>query len=222
MKSNTLLFTIIWLSIVGFGCSTLAPNANTNSNMGMNRNASNMPMNSNGMQGMNNGKMDHSMMQSSPNAASAPYDLQFLDTMTAHHQGAVEMAGPCAAKAEHAEIKTLCANIISSQQKEIADMKAWRDKWFAGSALALNMEMMGMNDSMKGMDMKMIGSLSGNEFDLAFIKQMIPHHEGAVGMAKEALQKSTKEEIKKLAAAIIKAQESEIKQMKGWQTAWSK
>jgi len=166
--------------------------------------------------------MDHSMMQSSPNAASAPYDLQFLDTMTAHHQGAVEMAGPCAAKAEHAEIKTLCANIISSQQKEIADMKAWRDKWFAGSALALNMEMMGMNDSMKGMDMKMIGSLSGNEFDLAFIKQMIPHHEGAVGMAKEALQKSTKEEIKKLAAAIIKAQESEIKQMKGWQTAWSK
>lgn len=166
--------------------------------------------------------MDHSAMQSSPNAATAPYDLQFLDTMTAHHQAAVEMAGPCAAKAQHAELKTLCANIISSQQKEIADMKAWREKWFTGAAPAINMQMAGMNDSMKGMDMKKLGSLSGNDFDLEFIKQMTAHHEGAVTMAKEALQRSTKEEIKTLAAAIIKAQEEEIKQMKEWQTAWSK
>lgn len=86
----------------------------------------------------------------------------------------------------------------------------------------MNMEMMGMNNSMKAMDMKMLGTLSGNDFDLAFIKQMIPHHEGAVAMAKEALQKSTKPEIKTLAGAIIKAQEAEVKQMKGWQTAWSK
>lgn len=160
------------------------------------------------------------MMESSPNAASAPYDLQFLDTMIAHHRGAVDMAGPCSARAQHAEVKTLCANIISSQQKEIADMKAWRDKWFAGKEPAMNMEMMGMNDSMKSMDMKMLSSLSGNDFDLAFIKHMIPHHEGAVKMAKDALQKSTKDEIKTLANAIIKAQESEVRQMKEWQTAW--
>ena len=178
-----------------------------------------MPMNRNGMS--SNG-MDHSMMQSSSNVASAPYDLQFIDTMVAHHQGAVEMAGPAATRAQHAEIKTLAANIISSQQKEIAEMKALREKWFAGAAPAINMEMRGMKDSMKGMDMKALSSMSGNEFDLAFIKQMIPHHEGAILMAKEALQKSTKDEIKSLATAIIKAQEAEIKQMKDWQTAWSK
>ena len=142
--------------------------------------------------------------------------------MIAHHRGAIDMAGPCATKAQHTEVKTLCANIISSQQKEIADMKSWRDKWFPGAAPAMNMEMMGMNDSMKGMDIKILGGLSGNDFDLAFIKQMIPHHEGAVVMANEALQKSTKPEIKTLAAAIIKAQEAEINQMKQWQTAWSK
>jgi uncharacterized protein (DUF305 family) len=220
MRSNILLLTIIVLSIVGFGCSTPTPNAN--GNMGMNRNSANMPMNSNGMHGMNSGEMNRSRMQNSQNAASAPFDLQFLDTMIAHHQGAVEMSGPCAARAQHVEVKTLCANIISSQQTEIADMRAWRDKWFGGAAPALNMEMMGMNDSMKGMDMKMLGSLSGNEFDLAFIKQMISHHEGGVAMAKEALKRSTKDEIKTLAAAIIKAQESEIKQMKEWQTAWSR
>ncbi|HVF47275.1 MAG TPA: DUF305 domain-containing protein [Pyrinomonadaceae bacterium] len=165
--------------------------------------------------------MDHSAMKSSPNAANAPYDLQFLDTMSAHHEAAVEMARPAAAKALHAEIKTLAANIISSQQKEIAEMKTWREQWFAGAAPAVNMEMPGMNDSMKGMDMKRLGALTGNAFDLEFIKQMIPHHEGAVAMSREARQKSTKEEVKTLANAIIKAQETEINQMKEWQNAWS-
>jgi uncharacterized protein (DUF305 family) len=39
-------------------------------------------------------------------------------------------------------------------------------------------------------------------------------------MGKDALQKSQRPEIKKLAAEIIKAQETEIKQMKQWRKAW--
>jgi uncharacterized protein (DUF305 family) len=35
---------------------------------------------------------DHAAMVSSPGAAEAPYDLQFIDTMIAHHQGAIDMA----------------------------------------------------------------------------------------------------------------------------------
>lgn len=218
MKTNILLIMAVAVAALAVGCNMQTKTTNDNALAGMNHNTD-MPMNHSSM---NSNEMDHSMMQSSPNAASAPYDLQFLDTMIAHHRGAVDMAGPCSTKAQHAEVKTLCANIISSQQKEIADMKAWRDKWFPGAAPAMNMDMMGMNDSMKGMDMKMLGGLGGNDFDLAFIKQMIPHHEGAVVMAKEALQKSTKDEIKTLANAIIKAQEAEITRMKVWQTAWSK
>ena len=87
---------------------------------------------------------------------------------------------------------------------------------------AMNMEMAGMNDSMKGMDIEKLGALSGNDFDLEFIEQMTAHHEGAVTMANEALQRSSKEEIKTLASAIIRAQEDEIKQMKQWQAAWKK
>jgi uncharacterized protein (DUF305 family) len=58
------------------------------------------------------------------------------------------------------------------------------------------------------------------EFDLRFIDSMIPHHEGAVVMAKEVLQKSQRPELKKLAEDIIKAQAKEISQMKQWRTAW--
>ncbi|MBV9217328.1 MAG: DUF305 domain-containing protein [Acidobacteria bacterium] len=196
---------------VGHGCGS-APANNTS----MDHNS--MPgMDHNSMPGMN-----HSSMQSSPNAASAAYDLQFLDTMIAHHQGAVDMAGPCSTKAQHAELKTLCSNIISSQTKEITDMRSWRDKWFPGAAPAINMQLAGMEDSMKGMDMAKLSSLTGSSYDLEFINEMIPHHDGAVIMAGIALRQTAHTEIKDLAANIIRAQQMEIGQMKNWQKAWNK
>jgi len=49
---------------------------------------------------------------------------------------------------------------------------------------------------------------------------MIPHHEAAVVIAKDALQKSQRPEIKNLAQEIIKAQDTEINQMKQWRKTW--
>ncbi|HEX8251156.1 MAG TPA: DUF305 domain-containing protein [Pyrinomonadaceae bacterium] len=231
MKTKFLILFLVIVAATGLACNSQNQFGNNsalnhNSHAGTNHNtattatAANVPMNH---QDMNHGSaMNHSEMQSSPGAASAPYDLQFLDTMIAHHQGAVEMSKPVEAKAGRAELKTLAKNIIADQEKEIAQMKKWREEWFAALPPAINMEMAGMQDSMKGMDMKKLESLKGNEFDLEFINQMTPHHGGAVIMAKEALRKSQKEEIKTLANAIIKAQEAEIKQMKDWQASWSK
>lgn len=212
MKNKIFLLATLSFGLISAGCATQNKATNNDPHAGMNHNT---------MQ-MDHSNMDHSTMQSSPNASTAPYDLQFLDTMMAHHQGAVDMAGSCGAKAQHAELKTLCTSIISSQQKEIADMKAWREKWFAGAAPAINMEMAGMSDSMKGMDMKALGTLTGNDFDLEFIRQMTPHHKGAVTMSEEAAQKLSKNEIKTLASEIIKAQQTEISQMAQWQGAWKK
>ncbi len=203
-------------------CNQTASNGNSAMNHGGMSNGSSNSMNHNSMpMNSNMSGMDHNSMQSSPNAASAPYDLQFIDTMTAHHKSAIDMAKLAATNTDNAELKKFAERIIADQNKEIGQMKDWREKWFSGKAPAMNMEMPGMMDSMK-MDMSKLSNSKGKTFDLAFVEMMTSHHNGAVTMAKEALTKAERPEIKTLANAIIKAQEAEVKMMNEWKEKWSK
>jgi uncharacterized protein (DUF305 family) len=163
---------------------------------------------------------DHSEMQSSPNASSAPLDLQFIDTMIVHHRGAVEMAMLAETRSDHRDLKALAADIVDAQEREIARMSKWRDELFAEKPTALNMQMPGMSHGMNGMDIKKLASLKDREFDIEFVRQMIPHHEGAVEMANHLRAQDSPAELKELAADIIAAQESEISQMRTWLAAW--
>ncbi len=71
---------------------------------------------------------------------------------------------------------------------------------------------MTMNDMVKMMDGK-----TGRALEKEFITGMIPHHQGAVDMAKRLLADSTvSPELKNFANQIISAQEGEIKMMNEW------
>lgn len=72
-----------------------------------------------------------------------------------------------------------------------------------------------MGDMMAGLSGK-----TGDDFDKAFLAEMIVHHEGAVDMAEAVLRDAKHQEIKDMADAIISAQTTEITQMQGWQKAW--
>jgi uncharacterized protein (DUF305 family) len=76
-----------------------------------------------------------------------------------------------------------------------------------------------ISDTMSDMTASLQGK-TGDDFDRAFISEMITHHEGAVDMAELALQNAGHSEIKQLAQNIISAQTAEIANMRGWQASW--
>ena len=64
------------------------------------------------------------------------------------------------------------------------------------------------------------GSMMSQNIDQHFIVQMIPHHEGAIEMAKIAYYRSKRPEIQSLAFGIMEAQQKEIDDMRTWYEAW--
>jgi uncharacterized protein (DUF305 family) len=158
------------------------------------------------MAGMDHGGMNHGAM-----ANDAPYDAAFIDSMIVHHEGAILMARDARQNAERQEIKDLAQSIISAQEAEIARMQEWRSAWYPDLAATGGMTM----------DVgPMMVAPGAAPFEQRFIEAMIPHHEGAIAMARDALQNAERQEIKDLAQQIITDQEAEIAQMRQWLRAW--
>lgn len=62
--------------------------------------------------------------------------------------------------------------------------------------------------------------LSGQEFDVAFMQMMIPHHQAAIAMAELVPDRTEQDDLAELAESIIKAQTDEIDEMTDWLASW--
>jgi uncharacterized protein (DUF305 family) len=174
--------------------------------------------------GMKHGEMTHNM---DVGPADANYDLRFIDSMIPHHQGALVMAKEVLAKSTRPELIKLAKNIITDQQKEIAQMQKWRKQWYPNQSntpvmwhAAMNHEMAMTAEHKQMMQMSMSLGKADAQFDRRFLDAMIPHHQGAVTMGKDSLQKSQHPELKQLARNIILSQQKEIDMMTQWRNKW--
>ncbi len=159
------------------------------------------------------GSDDRSTSASSGNGV----DLAFAGEMIPHHTSAIAMAEIALQRTSRPEIKTLAGSIISSQSTEISTLKSAqaalvKDKVSKGD--------LGIAAHEMGMDMDEAGLRTAEPFDRAFIDMMIPHHQGAIRMARVELTKGSSSTLKELAQQIIDAQAKEIGQMNSWRTSW--
>lgn len=168
------------------------------------------------------GCADSTDAESEANAA----EQAFLATMVPHHESAVAMAEVAARRASHRPLRELARAIVDEQQSEIAAM-AHMHMRLTGEVLRPNpdtYQQLGLSAEQAGMmhdGREAVAELNGAKaFDRAFIDAMVPHHQGAIRMARAVLAETNDEELRRLAGRIERAQAREIEDMNRWRAAW--
>lgn len=152
---------------------------------------------------------------SSASTLGNPADRAFVAAMVPHHQMAIKMAKMAEDSAEHSEIKALAGDIIEAQQSEISKLEATDAKL---ARAGIEKGDLGVPES--GMDMKMADLENADPFDKTFIDMMVPHHKGAITMARAELSKGKNPTLRRMAEAIISAQQGEVNRMRKWRKQW--
>ncbi len=147
-------------------------------------------------------------------------DGAFIVEMTPHHESAIEMAKVAEKSAEHPEVKQLAAAIISTQAEEIAQLSKIHTRLFGLPVSEGKHGTLGLGEHQMGMGGDMTMLESEKPFDRAFIDMMVPHHQGAIRMARVELESGDDEELMGLAQAIVDAQSREIEEMNSWREDW--
>ena len=145
-------------------------------------------------------------------------DTAFAKGMLGHHRGAVDMAKIELKYGNNEAMQELAQEIMATQQAEIDIM----NKWLASHPDAANPQpntqamQQAYTKSMDTMHGDMMLGIADPLPDMAFARGMLPHHMGAVDMAKIQLKYGTDKEMRKLAQDIINAQQPEIERMQNW------
>src|SRR5919199_2072463 len=144
----------------------------------------------------------------------------FARDMMVHHAQAVEMAEIVRGKTESEDVGTLAPDIALTQQAQIGQMQGWLQVGGlspTGSEPAMSWMGEPTNGLMPGMatpeDIQQLRDASSEEADVLFLQLMIPHHQAALQMTDDILNRTDRPEVETLSKAISASQQSEIENM---------
>ncbi|MFC4979309.1 DUF305 domain-containing protein [Streptomyces atroolivaceus] len=154
-----------------------------------------------------------------PTESSA--DVGFARDMSVHHQQAVEMAFLVRDRTEDEDVRRLAYDIINTQANQRGMMLGWLEVWDRPkSSDRPPMEWMGHpvtpsdGSLMPGMatdtELDRLRAAEGRSAEVLFLRLMTVHHRAGADMAQAAAGSAGTDEIRGLAAGMVRAQESEI------------
>ncbi|MFF3626913.1 DUF305 domain-containing protein [Streptomyces sp. NPDC002164] len=154
--------------------------------------------------------------------AETSADVGFARDMSIHHQQAVEMSFIVRDRTSDVEVRRLAYDIINTQANQRGMMLGWLEMWGRPkSSGAPAMTWMGHTFTPRGDGSLMPGMATDTELDalqkaedrdaeVLYLKLMTAHHRSGAEMARAAADAAGTEEIKNLAAGMVRGQQSEI------------
>ena len=172
------------------------------------------------MAGMDHGEMDHDTPMA--DMGQVEFDLMYIDMMVPHHESIIALAEVAVNELSDPRLVAIAEDIIATQSVENEQMHQLREAWYPGAepvSMDQMMTMPGMGDDMAAMDQQMSAEWQVQAFcaaedkDLAFIEQVIPHHQMAIDTSQAALEHAVHPELVTIAEDVMAAQEAEIAEL---------
>jgi len=158
-------------------------------------------------------------------------DAGFSRDMARHHLQGVEMANLALERSADPAVRGLAFDISATQTNQAGRMQGWLSlwglqptggdpmAWMADDAGGHAGHSMGVGGLMPGMateeELTGLRALSGDAFDVEFLRLMIRHHQGGAGMAEYAVDHAAEPAVRDLADSIVTSQSAETDLMTG-------
>lgn len=161
--------------------------------------------------------------------ADTSVDAGFARDMQRHHSQAVQLSLLILDRTDDDAVRTLARDVLLTQQQQIGQMYAWLKTWGLNQtssepamgwmtsdngSTAHHMPMGAGAGSMPGMATPAeVGALTeadGRGADQLYVRLLIPHHRGALGMARYAAARAEVSQVRSLAQAMLESQSSEL------------
>lgn len=139
----------------------------------------------------------------------------FITQMIPHHCAAIAMSENLLRYTTNIPLQNIAMNIIISQQKSIKNMKAVYPECQCCMNEPEELSCYKQNNDyiVQNMFYEMKAASTDNNIDANFMREMIPHHKGAVYMSENALQFPICSSLVPLLDAIVTSQKEGIRKM---------
>lgn len=139
----------------------------------------------------------------------------FIVQMIPHHMAAIEMSENILKYSAYVPVRNIASGIITEQTKSIADMKAVLERCSMTENCRQDLELYQKRTQhiTQVMFSQMGTACEDNDVNGDFMREMIPHHRGAIRMSQNALSFTICQELKPILYAIITSQQEGVRKM---------